>query len=134
MQTITVKSEITENSTLADFLQQYLKSSKIPAEILADLRLVLEEIFANITCYAYPPDEPGTVILELSHTDSSICMTFIDTGRAFNPVTDFEGLDESDDHCQGGMGIHFIKSLTDHQEYNRIGQRNVFTVTKHYTS
>ena len=118
---------------LSDFLTEHVKTFEIPDEIYNDLRLVLEEAFVNIASYAYTEKDNQPVTIELSNTQNEISITFTDTGIAFNPLTDPAECKDTDDHCEGGMGIHIIKSLTDHQEYNRVGQSNVFTVTKHYT-
>jgi len=132
-QKIIVSNSTSESNALSDFLSEYISSNNLPSEILDDLRLVIEEAFVNIVNYAYPAKKNQTVNIELSHSANAISITFIDTGRAFNPITDCKTSIESSDHCDGGMGIHIIKSLTDQQEYNRIEKRNVFKLTKHYT-
>lgn len=132
-QTFVVQNRTSECCDLADMLAEFIKSNDIPGEINHDLRLVLEEAFINIVNYAYPGDEDHSITIEFNNSADSISITFIDTGIAFNPLTDCDTDIETDDHCEGGMGIHIIKSLTDQQEYDRIEQHNVFTVTKHYT-
>ena len=132
-QTITVQNKISEHDKLSDFLNEFVSSNNIDDEIINDLRLILEETFVNIASYAFPDNDPHSVAIEFKNTAAALSMTFIDTGIAFNPITGANKNIESDDHCEGGMGIHIIMSLTDSQEYNRIEQRNVFTVTKHYT-
>jgi len=133
VQSITLQNKISDSSKLFDFLTQYARTFKIPDETYNDLRLVLEETFVNIASYAYEKDDTQTISVELKSTADEISITFTDTGIAFNPLTKSTSCMETNDHCEGGMGIHIIKSLSDHQEYNRAGQSNVFTVTKHYT-
>lgn len=133
-QIITIQSKLSNCSKLSEFLSEYIKSNNIPDEIYNDLRLVVEEAFVNIASYAYSNDGPNTVVIELSNTIDSLSITFTDSGIAFDPLVDCNTNIETDDHCEGSMGIHIIKSLTDHQEYKRDQQHNVFTVTKHYTS
>ncbi|MDX2505531.1 MAG: ATP-binding protein [Gammaproteobacteria bacterium] len=132
-QTISLQNKISDSGKLSDFLTEYAKTFEISDEIYHDLRLVIEEAFVNIASYAYAKEDHQTVTIELSHTSNEISITFTDTGIAFNPLTDPAESKCTDDQCEGGMGIHLIKSLTDQQKYNRIKQRNVFTVTKHYT-
>jgi len=132
-QKIIVSNDTAENKVLFGFLEEYISANNISAEILDDLKLVVEETFVNISNYAYPPDKTGDVSFELGHSTNTLYITFTDTGHAFNPLSDCTASVETDDHCEGGMGIHIIKSLTDQQEYNRIEKRNVFTITKHYT-
>ncbi len=132
-QTFSVQNAVSECSNLAELLAAFIKANDIPDEISSDLRLALEEIFINIVDYAYPKEEDHCIIIEFNNSADSVSITFIDTGIAFNPITDCSTDIDTDDHCEGGMGIHLIKSLTDQQKYDRIKQHNVFTVTKHYT-
>lgn len=104
----------------------------MPDEIQHDLRLVIEEIFTNIVNHADVESRNNEIAIELNHSTHTINITFKDTGKAFNPLCDHENCIGSNDHAEGGMGIHLIRSLTDHQEYERINQRNILTVTKHY--
>lgn len=132
-QALTLQSSISDAGKLAEFLAEYVKKFGITDAIYQDLRLVVEETFINIASYAFVENSSQSVTIELSNNADEISITFTDTGIAFNPLTDATECKESDDHCEGGMGIQIITSLTDHQEYNRVGQSNVFTVTKHYT-
>ena len=133
-QSISLQNKLSDAGKLSDFLTEYAKTSEIPDEIYHDLRLVIEEVFVNIASYAYAEEEDRQpVTIELSHSANEISITFTDAGIAFNPLTDPAECKDTDDHCEGGMGIHIIKSLTDQQKYRRINQHNVFTVTKHYT-
>jgi len=130
---ITLRNELADSSKLADFLSNYVKTYKIPGDTYNDLRLVLEETFVNIASYAFDKHGGQTITVDLTNTAGEISITFTDTGIAFNPLNHAADNIETDDHCEGGMGIHIIRSLTDRQQYDRVGQSNVFTLTKHYT-
>ena len=132
-QRISLSNEISDSVKLSEFLTGFVKTLDISDETYNDLRLVIEETFVNIASYAYAEKDSQAVTIEMSNTSSEISITFTDTGIALAPLTDPVECKDTDDHCDGGMGIHIITSLTDHQEYNRVGQSNVFTVTKHYT-
>ncbi len=131
-QLLTLRSLPADADKLANFLSNFVKSFEIADEIHNDLRLAAEETFINIVSYAYE-QLPQAVSIELNKQADSISITFIDSGIAFNPLTDADECKDSDDHCEGGMGIHLITALTDQQEYRRVEQTNVFTLTKHYT-
>ena len=130
---ITLHNKAQDSIKLLDFLRDYVKEHRIPDDVFNDLRLVLEEAFINIASYAYDRADTQTITVDLNSTSSGISITFIDTGIAFDPLDHITDNIETADHCEGGMGIHIIRSLTDHQQYHRDGQSNVFTVTKHYT-
>jgi len=132
-QHITVQSQQTDAEKLFSFLIKYMSQYNIPAAIRDDLRLAIEETFTNIVSYAYLDKQAHDIHFELTHTSTSINITFTDSGKAFNPLTDGEQFNAENECCDGGMGIHLIKSLTDNQRYKRSNQTNVFTLTKHYT-
>jgi serine/threonine-protein kinase RsbW len=130
---IKLQNRLEDSIKLADFFSDYVKTYNIPDDVYNDLRLVLEEVFINITSYAYDIGDSQTITVNLNNTAGEISITFNDTGIAFDPLSHTTDNIETADHCEGGMGIHIIRSLTDHQQYHRVGQSNVFTVTKHYT-
>lgn len=130
---ITLQNKAEDSTRLADFLGDYVKEYRIPDDVYNDLRLALEEAFINITSYAYDKADSRTITVDLNNTASGISITFTDTGIAFDPLSHTTDNIETADHCEGGMGIHIIRSLTDHQQYHRVGRSNVFTLTKHYT-
>jgi len=131
-QKIIVQNKTDDCGKIVDFLKNSLKSINLPEEVVHDLRLVVEEAFINIVNYAYKNKERSTISIEIGIDDQQIKLTFIDTGFAFNPLTDSNKSIDDNDNCDGGMGIHIIKSLTDSQDYKRTEQRNVLTVTKNY--
>jgi len=130
---ILIRNTTEDGAKLSAFLQSQLSAIKVPDETYNDLRLAIEETFINIISYAYTNNEEDTIFFELTTNNNQIRITFTDAGIAFNPLTDCDKNIDEDDKCEGGMGIHLIKSLTDAQEYKRIEQRNVFTLTKNYT-
>ena len=136
-QIISVQNKTSESIKLSDFLAEFISANNIPDAIHNDLRLAAEEAFVNIVNYAFSKQETQTISIEVRCNHNAISITFIDEGIAFNPLLvpgiNSGGSTNTNDLCDGGMGIHLIKSLTDKQEYNRINQRNVFTVTKNYS-
>jgi len=133
-QSITVQNQPAETETLFQFLLKFITENRLPDNTQNDLRLVIEETFINIVRYGYPDTQSHEIEVKLCHSDNRIELTFIDTGKAFNPLTDAEKFNAHNEHSEGGMGIHLIKSLTDNQTYKRTKQTNVFILTKHYTN
>ncbi|PCI08488.1 MAG: hypothetical protein COB77_02120 [Gammaproteobacteria bacterium] len=133
LKTLSVRNKTADSKKLSAFLTQYLTSNNLPEGIHDDLRLAAEETFINIANYAFHIKGVYPVDIEARITVDTISITFIDSGIAFNPLLDCDKYIEDNEHCEGGMGIHIIKSLSDKQQYKRINQRNVFTITKHYT-
>ncbi|MEY2873837.1 MAG: hypothetical protein RLZZ373_1208 [Pseudomonadota bacterium] len=87
--------------------------------VRADLQVVLDEACANVVKHAYPPGQPGALRLTLRHLPAAIEITLTDQGRPFNPLAQpTPDLSLSwEDRPLGGLGIHLIRQMTDHQSY-----------------
>jgi anti-sigma regulatory factor (Ser/Thr protein kinase) len=122
-QSISLRNKSSDSDKLSDFLTKYVESFNISDDSYNDLRLTAEEVFINITSYAGMEVEQ-VIKIEIESTKTEINITFTDAGMAFNPLTDATECKETDDHCQGGMGIQIIKSLSDHLNYKRTSYNN----------
>ena len=128
---IQLKNCSSECQRLYDFLADNLEPLPVSKAFRHDLKLVAEELLANIIRHGYD-DEPEQVIdIELNVADDCVQLTFTDSGKVFNPMEN-EQPEVLNDLSEGGMGILLVKSLTDEQIYRRDGDQNVFTVTKNY--
>jgi anti-sigma regulatory factor (Ser/Thr protein kinase) len=120
-----------ECNRLFEFLADSLEHLPVTKEFRHDLKLVSEELLANIINHGYDGDTDETIDIDLAVDESSVRMTFTDSARAFNPLEQ-KHPEILNDLSDGGMGILLVKSLTDEQYYKRDNDHNVFTVTKNY--
>ena len=130
---ITVSNNLLDTDKLFAFLDQWADSIGLAEDIYNDLKLAIDETFVNIVSYAFDDESSHDITIKFHQTEHRIDITFIDNGIAFDPLNDSNKTMDPDNLDKGGMGIHIIRSLTEEQHYERIGQRNVFTLTKHYT-
>ena len=130
---ITVSNTLSDCDKLFAFLDRHADRLGLSKDIYNDLKLAIDETFVNIVSYAFDDESTHEITMELHHSDHRIDITFIDNGIAFDPLNDSNKTLDLDKLDEGGMGIHIIRSMTDEQHYERIEQRNVFTLTKHYT-
>jgi len=130
---ITVSNNLLDTDRLFAFLDQQADSIGLAEDIYNDLKLAIDETFVNIVSYAFDDENSHDITMKFYQSEHRIDITFIDNGIAFDPLNDSNKTMDPDNLDKGGMGIHIIRSLTDEQHYERIEQRNVFTLTKHYT-
>jgi len=127
--------ELSQNTSeccrLYDFLTSGVDHLKLSKEFLHELKLVSEEILVNIISHGGDGRSGDIVEVALSIDTESVHLTFIDSGRAFNPLQHNDGAVDKD-FSAGGMGITLVKSLTDKQMYVRDREQNKFTVSKNY--
>ncbi|MBQ2115343.1 MAG: SpoIIE family protein phosphatase, partial [Lachnospiraceae bacterium] len=124
-------------------VQSFILDNLIEVELteteLADLNIMIEEIFVNIASYAYKdmdiPDSEKTVEIILERLgEGMIKIQFADKGIEFNPLmkNDPDINADYNDRGIGGLGIYMVKKSMDNVEYIREGTQNVLTVTNTY--
>ncbi len=114
MEKITVEAVLENLQTVIDFATEHLEARDCSMKIIMQIELVVEEIFVNIATYAYSPETgAATFCMEFEENPSAVLMTFIDSGKPYNPLekadpdTDL-AIEERD---VGGLGIFLVLSL-----------------------
>lgn len=124
---LAIESEL---DNVLDFANSTISTLKLETKKNMEIQLVIEEIFANIAKYAYPNQE-GKTTFTIDYTDKELILSFKDKGFAYNPLekSDPDIFCDPNNRSIGGLGIFLTKKLTDSQEYKRINDENIFTVT-----
>ena len=90
--------------------------------------VVHDEIVSNIVrCSG-----TKTFSVKLSREADVLTMVYADAGKPFNPLTDSRDPDISasmSDREIGGLGIFMVKKMARSVDYERLGDRNLLTVT-----
>ena len=119
-----------------DFIHAQIKPFSCQSQTLFQIDLAVEEIFVNISHYAYSPDK-GTVQIECSAEKTAdalakLTVSFTDSGKAFNPLAkpDPDITLSVEEREIGGLGIFLIKKYMDSVLYERKDNQNILTFTK----
>ena len=126
-----IKARPEHTDTVCEFVTTGLESNSVPADMIPEIIIAIEEIFTNIAQYAYPPDQEGDVAIYTSF-DEQIVIRFEDSGQPFDPLKR-KGPDLDTPLMErkiGGLGIHFVKNLMDKVEYEYTDKKNVLTISK----
>ncbi len=135
------KSELTiealdENlKAVQQFVRDSVRRICSDNQTLLQLDLVVEEVFVNISHYAYAPGTgTATVICTVCNNPASLIMTFIDSGKPFNPLKrpDPDITLGAEDRDIGGLGIFLVKKYMSSTEYNYADGKNIFTLTRKF--
>ena len=99
--------------------------------LVNSINLIIEELYSNSINYGNSKNLEVKVTLNMkNHT---LKIKYEDNGIAFNPLTEAKQPDLESDlegHAVGGLGVHFIKNMTDNQSYERINEINQLTLEK----
>jgi len=133
---LSLKADQAEIRKLHSFLGDYCRRQALPESLVFDFEVILEELFTNVIKYGGVRAGEECCTIELLHAENALTLRFTDNGSPFNPLERDE-VDTSKpigDRPIGGLGIHFIKKLTDSRHYERKGATNVLTLVKKLTA
>ncbi|MBL6686359.1 MAG: ATP-binding protein [Methylophilaceae bacterium] len=103
--------------------------------LINPINLLIEELYSNSIYYGKAEKLKVTITLELNNELLSI--TYKDNGMPYDPLVESEnpnielGVEERQ---IGGLGIHFVKNLTDTQHYKRDENCNILSLKKNIKS
>ena len=131
---ITVKAVRENLDEITDAVNDALSEHGCSMRDIMRLDVVIDELFANIANYAYAP-ATGDVTVRLSFEDdpSKVILTFIDSGKPFDPLQR-EDPDTKLDALHrkiGGLGIFVVKKTMDEVNYRYADGKNIFTCAKY---
>ena len=106
------------------------KSGGVDQKRFFDIELALEEILVNIMNHAYEGANGDIQVVCRSDNQQCFIIEITDTGKAFDMTSvappDLSGT--ISERTIGGLGIHFVKKLTDKLQYRREGNRNILEI------
>ena len=123
-------AEVKNYSALLKVLYDFCGKQNLDVKTTQKLELMVEEIFANISSYAYGV-EKGNIQIEISKAGSKIIVKFEDDGIKYNP------LEKEDPDINipvekrkiGGLGIFMVKNTADDIKYEYKEKKNILTLT-----
>ncbi|HYH17415.1 MAG TPA: ATP-binding protein [Azospirillum sp.] len=126
-------NDLAEIPRLAETVEGFFEEHGLPPKLAFNFNLALDELLTNVISYAFDPGTAHEISLRLTVADGQVTAELEDDGPAFDPLTEAEApvLDgDIDDRPIGGLGIHFVKTMMDHVQYERRDGRNRLTLSK----
>lgn len=116
-------------SNLCAGVDEALLANNIPPFLVDKVRLVVEEVAANIAFHAYEGTS-GIGELDLAVNATQIALTFADKGPQFNPLNQKEPdiTLSAEERPIGGLGIFMVKKIADKYFYTYQEGRNIFMI------
>ena len=133
MKSIEIPAEKARLGEVTDFVLDFAKDLGFKKKELFELKLCTEEIFVNVASYAYKPDTGMiTVTADGSKDPLSVTLSFIDSGKPFDPLAkpDPSKKRPLSEAKKGGLGIFLTKRLMDEVSYAYQDSKNVLTIKK----
>lgn len=133
MKKLIFNADVSELDNIFNELNKLLDNYDTDDMAVMKLKLVLEEIFTNISNYAYNDEGIVEFLVDIiSNHQLKIIIKLIDEGTYFNPLEQAtpDTTLSSDEREIGGLGILLIKKNVDSIEYERVDNKNILTIHK----
>ena len=116
---------------ILSFVSFLLDSHGCSPQARTQLRMAVEELYVNVTLYAYS-DQDGWAEIRGSVKDGAATFVLIDGGRPFNPLEkdDPDIMLPGEERGIGGLGIFMVKTMADEVEYEYRDNCNRLTLRK----
>jgi len=113
------------------FVSLILDTNRCSPKARTQLRMAVEELYVNVTLYAYPSGD-GWMEIHGNVENGTATFCLIDEGKPFNPLekSDPDTLLSGDDRDIGGLGIYMVKTMVDELNYEYSDNCNRLTMKK----
>jgi anti-sigma regulatory factor (Ser/Thr protein kinase) len=117
---------------LSSVLEHFFNQQGLDIQVKNQVNLVLEELYTNTVNYGFAGVADGYVEISILNRGSHLDIVYQDNGIAYDPLQqdDPELTLNIEDRPIGGLGVFFVKTLTDHVEYLRKDGFNVLKMLK----
>lgn len=133
MKELHVNSNVENIPTVKNFVCSELERLGCTERLVMQMKMAVDELFANISFYAYDSESgPVTVLFDYEEESSTVILTFIDEGKPYNPLEAEEPDVELEGELRpiGGLGIFLVRNLMDDMLYEYKDRQNILTLKK----
>ena len=126
---LSIDSKVENLNKIVDWIDEISKTNNLSQELNAKIQLVTEEIFVNISSYAYK-DASGDVEIISDVKNNEMSLQFKDSGILYNPLenNDADINSSIDDRINGGFGLLLVKNNVDEISYKQENNQNVLSL------
>ncbi|MFZ9920913.1 MAG: ATP-binding protein [Terrimicrobiaceae bacterium] len=131
-----IKNLLEEIPPATELAAQWLVSRGVPRDETCFARLAIDETVSNCVKYGYDDSSEHHIEIELVLASGELMIAITDDGHFFNPL-DHPEPDTSlpiEERPVGGLGIHLLRKMADHIEYERSFERNRLRIHKSITA
>jgi serine/threonine-protein kinase RsbW len=115
---IRIANTMSELARVAELVDAFGADHKLPNSVIVALNVSLDEILNNIISYGYDDAAHHDILVRLELCREKVEVVVEDDGKPFNPLA-VAPPNLSDKSRAGGVGLHFVRSLTDDLKYAR---------------
>lgn len=135
MKETTLKASLDSVEVITSLINSELEKVGCSQKVLMQLDVAIDEIFSNIVNYGYDShEEEVTIDYDINSDLKSVSITFIDSGKEYNPLAkdDPNVKEDFESRKIGGLGIYIVKKTMDDVKYKYENNKNYLTIIKNF--
>lgn len=133
MKELTVLATLDALTEVQSFVESELELAGVAMKTMLQVSICVEEIYVNISNYAYQPDiGEATICCSIGGDPMQVIIQFLDAGKPFDPLAE-EDADitlSAEERDIGGLGILMVKKSMDLVTYSYENGKNILTLLK----
>ena len=117
------------------FVTEFLNAETIDEANSFSINLIFEELFTNMVKYS--PESAEDIRLRIDRENDALVLSLTDFDVEPYDITESHKVDVNQplsERTPGGLGIHFVKQLTESISYEYENRRSKITLTKRLES
>ena len=133
MRVLNVPAKADQLPEVLRFVKENLDEIGCTSKESYQIEVAVEEIFTNISSYAYNPKEgDASIEVEIDDNPLAVSVCFVDNGHPYDPLAkqDPDTTLSLDQRKRGGLGIFMTKKFMDEIDYEYKNGRNILTLRK----
>jgi serine/threonine-protein kinase RsbW len=116
---IRIANSMSEIARVAALVESFGAHHNFPNKVIVALNVSLDEILNNIISYAYEDAGRHDIVVRLELRCGAVEVVVEDDGKPFNPLVVPTPDLTAKSRADGGVGLHFVRNLTDLLTYTR---------------
>src|SRR5262245_33607116 len=127
-----IANRIAEMQKVVEFVEGFGRRHNVPATVVNDLNLCLDEVLNNSISYGYDDEAQHHISISLYTDGRAVVAEVEDDAKPFDPRRAHPACTSGDlrRRATGGLGLHFVNSLMDEVDYNCAGGYNRLKLKK----
>jgi serine/threonine-protein kinase RsbW len=131
---ICIANSLSEIARVAELVDDFGARHQFPNEVVVALNVALDEVLNNIISYGYEDAGHHDISVRLELRGGNVEVVVEDDGKPFDPLAVPAPDLTRRPRVEGGVGLHFVRTLTDGMTYARHDGINQLRLTKRLPS
>jgi anti-sigma regulatory factor (Ser/Thr protein kinase) len=133
---IRIANAIAEMQKVVAFVERFGTEHNLPARVVNDLNLCLDELLNNAISYGYGDGASHQIAISLRLDAGAVVAEIEDDAKPFDPRRMVPRPQSRDlkTRARGGLGLRFVNALMDEVDYARSGRYNRTRLIKRLTA